>query len=41
MIKGRTAIEVYPKGKSANEVSELWAYLETRLNKVMDYGAAA
>jgi len=41
MIKGRTAAEVYPKGKSASEVSDLWTYLETRLNKVVDYGAAA
>jgi hypothetical protein len=33
MIKGRTAGEVFPKGKSAAEVSELWADLETRLKK--------
>jgi chromosome partitioning protein len=33
MIKGRTAGEVFPKSKSASEVSELWAYLETRLKK--------
>jgi chromosome partitioning protein len=33
MIKGRTAGEVFPKSKSASEISELWAYLETRLKK--------
>jgi chromosome partitioning protein len=33
MIKGRTAGEVFPKSKSASEISELWAYLEGRLKK--------
>jgi chromosome partitioning protein len=33
MIKGRTAGEVFPKGKSAAEISELWIYLENRLKK--------
>ena len=33
MIKGRTAGEVFPKGKSASEISELWAYIENRLKK--------
>jgi chromosome partitioning protein len=33
MIKGRTAGEVFPKSKSASEISELWAYIETRLKK--------
>ena len=33
MIKGKTAGEVSPKGKSAAEIAELWAYLEKRLKK--------
>lgn len=33
MIKGRTAGEVFPKSKSASEISELWGYIETRLKK--------
>jgi chromosome partitioning protein len=33
MIKGRTAGEVFPKGKSASEISELWAYIQNRLKK--------
>jgi chromosome partitioning protein len=33
MIKGRTAGEVFPKSKSAAEISELWTYLEGRLKK--------
>ncbi len=33
MVKGLTAGEVYPKSKSAAEISELWTYLETRLKK--------
>ena len=41
MIKGRTAGEVFPSSKSAAEISELWGYLETRLNKEAQYGAAA
>jgi len=40
MIKGRTAGEAFPKSRSATEISELWAYLETRLNKGVGYGAA-
>ena len=41
MIKGRVAGEASPKGKSAAEIAELWAYIESRLNKEMQYGAAA
>jgi len=33
MIKGKTAGEVFPKSKSASEISDLWAYIETRLKK--------
>jgi chromosome partitioning protein len=33
MIKGRTAGEVFPKGKSAIEISELWSYLAKRLKR--------
>jgi chromosome partitioning protein len=33
MIKGHTAGEVFPKSKSASEISELWAYLDARLKK--------
>lgn len=33
MIKGRTAGEVFPKGKSAIEISELWSYLAKRLER--------
>jgi chromosome partitioning protein len=33
MIKGRTAGEVFPKSKSASEISDLWTYLENRLKK--------
>jgi chromosome partitioning protein len=33
MIKGRTAGEAFPKGKSASEITELWAYLENRLKR--------
>jgi chromosome partitioning protein len=33
MIDGRTVMEVDPKGKSAAEVIELWAYLQDRLEK--------
>jgi chromosome partitioning protein len=41
MIKGKTCMEVYPKGRSAAEISELWAYLEARIRKGVVYGAAA
>jgi chromosome partitioning protein len=41
MIKGKTAAEAFPKSKSATEIADLWAYLETRLNKEAVYGAAA
>jgi hypothetical protein len=41
MSKGRVAGEVSPKGKSAAEIGELWAYIQTRLNKEAQYGAAA
>lgn len=33
MIDGRTVMEIDPKGKSAAEVIELWAYLQDRLEK--------
>jgi chromosome partitioning protein len=33
MIDGRVVSEVTPKGKSAAEVNELWAYLKSRLEK--------
>lgn len=33
MIDGRTVMEVDPKGKSAAEVTELWAYISDRLEK--------
>jgi chromosome partitioning protein len=33
MIDGRTVMEVDPKGRSANEVVELWAYIGDRLEK--------
>jgi chromosome partitioning protein len=41
MIKGLVAGEVSPNGKSAAEIAELWRYLETRLSKEEQYGAAA
>jgi chromosome partitioning protein len=41
MIKGRVAGEVSPKGKSASEIAELWSYIENRLIKEAQYGAAA
>ena len=41
MIKGRVVGEASPKGKSAAEIAELWAYIESRFNKEMQYGAAA
>ena len=33
MIDGRTVMEVDPKGRSANEVTELWTYIADRLEK--------
>jgi len=33
MIDGRTVMEVDPKGKSAAEVTQLWAYIADRLEK--------
>jgi chromosome partitioning protein len=33
MVKGRTVGEVFPKGKSAAEITALWAYIQTRLKK--------
>ena len=33
MIDGRTVMEVDPRGKSAAEVTELWAYVSDRLEK--------
>lgn len=33
MIDGRVSSEADPKGKSAAEVAELWAYIQTRLGK--------
>ena len=34
MIDGRTVMEVNPSCRSANEIRELWAYLQTRLAKI-------
>ncbi len=36
MIDGRTAMEVNPKSKSAQEVSALWTYLAERLERLGD-----
>src|SRR3712207_9488822 len=33
MIDGRTVMEIDPKGKSAQEVTELWDYIADRLEK--------
>jgi chromosome partitioning protein len=33
MIKGKTAGEIEPGSRSAAEITELWSYLEMRLNK--------
>lgn len=33
MIDGRTVMEVDPKGRSANEVTQLWSYVSDRLEK--------
>jgi chromosome partitioning protein len=33
MIDGRTVMEVDPKGRSAAEITELWAYISDRLEK--------
>ncbi|WP_340264171.1 AAA family ATPase [Sphingobium mellinum] len=33
MIDGRTVMEVDPKGRSANEVTQLWSYISDRLEK--------
>jgi chromosome partitioning protein len=33
MTDGRVAVELKPNSKSAHEISELWAYLNTRLKK--------
>lgn len=33
MIDGRTVMEVDPKGRSANEVVQLWSYISDRLEK--------
>ena len=33
MIDGRVCSEVVPNGKSASEIADLWAYLQTRLEK--------
>jgi chromosome partitioning protein len=42
MIKGSTAGEMFPSGRSAIEIQELWQYMATRLKKVeRAYGAAA
>ena len=32
MIDGRTVIEADPKGRSAAEMAELWAFVKARLN---------
>jgi chromosome partitioning protein len=41
MIDGRTAVETAPKGKSAAEVSELWAYVAKRMKMEARRGATA
>jgi len=41
MIKGQTVGEVFPKSKSATEVTELWQYLAHRLTKGTAHVAAA
>jgi chromosome partitioning protein len=41
MIKGQTVGEVFPKSKSAAEITELWQYLDQRLKKGAAYVAAA
>jgi chromosome partitioning protein len=33
MIKGLTVGEAFPKSKSTQEITELWAYIQTRLKK--------
>jgi chromosome partitioning protein len=33
MVDGRTAGEVDPSSKSAEEIKELWSYVKTRLRK--------
>ena len=33
MIDGRTVMEVDPKGRSAQEIIELWEYMSDRLEK--------
>ena len=33
MIDGRTVMEVDPRGRSAQEVVELWSYIADRLEK--------
>jgi chromosome partitioning protein len=33
MIDGRTAMELDPKSASSQEITKLWEYLSTRLNK--------
>lgn len=41
MIKGQTVGEVFPKSKSAAEITELWQYLDQRLKKGVAHVAAA
>ena len=41
MIKGHTVGEVFPKSKSAAEITELWRYLDQRLKKGVSHVAAA
>ena len=33
MIDGRTVLETDPKGRSAAEVTELWAFVKARINE--------
>jgi chromosome partitioning protein len=40
MTDGRTAAELDPTSKSAGEVAELWAYLQTRLTQGDTYAAS-
>jgi chromosome partitioning protein len=41
MISGRTAGEADPRGRSAAEVSELWKYLASKLEKEARHAVAA
>ncbi len=40
MIDGRTVMEIPRKSPSANEIVELWAYLNVRMNRLLRRGTA-